>query len=108
MSKDPRLEQVTPHSTVEKLLANAKDREKKEELSKEEMKDFRRAVNAVMSTKNGKLFWKMSKRVMKIDMIDHDYNPINMAVSKAYRNYYNFILNMLSEDVRIELGREGS
>lgn len=102
-----KLKKLVPSSTVEKLQQLAQERKDNLELSKEEMREFKKAANSILSSKNGKLFWKMSKRIMKIDAIDQDFSPVNMAVSKAYRNYYNFIMQMLNPDVRMELDREG-
>ena len=102
-----KLKKLVPSSTVEKLQQLAQERKDNLELTKEEMRDFKKVINSMMASKNGRFFWKMSKKIMRIDTIDHDYTPINMAVSKAYRNYYNFIMQMLDADVRIELDREG-
>jgi uncharacterized protein YnzC (UPF0291/DUF896 family) len=95
-----------PSSTVERLLAKAEDRQKQEELTQEELKDFQRAVNSILSSKNGKLFWKMSRKIMKVDKVSNDFTPINMAVEKAYLNYHNFVMKFLDPEIRAELIRE--
>jgi seryl-tRNA synthetase len=99
-------ERKVPENTVERLLALAEEKKAQDELTKEEMAEFKKATNSIMSSKNGRFFWKMSKKMMKIDKMDHDFTPVNMAVAKAYRNYYLMINNMLSADVRAEIDRE--
>ena len=93
-------------STVERLQAQAEERKKQEELTKEELKEFKKAVNTILSSKTGKLFWKMTRKIMKIDKVDRDFTPINMAVEKAYRNYHNLVMKLANEDVRAEFYRE--
>lgn len=93
-------------STVERLQERAEERRKQDELTKEELKEFQKAVNTILSSKAGKLFWKMTRKIMKIDKVDRDFTPINMAVEKAYRNYHNMVMRMASEDVRAEFYRE--
>jgi hypothetical protein len=99
MMEDPGKKIIS--NTVERLIENAEEKKRQDALTKEEMDDLRKAVNSILSSKDGKLFWRMSKKMMKIDAVDHDYGPINMAVAKAYRNYYNVIMNMVEPDVRI-------
>lgn len=101
------IDRITPPSTVEKILQMAEEKKERIELSKEEMKDFKKAVNSLMYSKNFKLFWRMSKKLMKIDSVDQDFTPINMAVAKAYRNYYQMIMNLCDSDVRADVMRDG-
>ena len=104
--KDGTETKPIPSSTVERLLAKAEDRQKQEELTKEELKDFQRAINSILASKNGKLFWKISRKIMKVDKVSNDFTPINMAVEKAYLNYHNFVMRYLDKDIRAELLQE--
>jgi hypothetical protein len=99
-------EKPTPSSTVERLLAKADERQRQEELTKEELKEFQRAANSILSSKDGKLFWKISRKIMKVDKVSNDFTPINMAVEKAYLNYHNFVMKFLDPEIRAELLRE--
>ena len=91
---------------VSRLMEKAKEQEKQEELSKEEMDKLRECANRLLSSEDGIFFWRKMKKVMRIDLVNKDFNPLIMAGEKAMRNVYLSVMKLLDTDViqKIERG----
>lgn len=92
-------------SVVDDLIAKAEMEKKQEELSKEELDQLKGAVNRLLSSPDGIFFWRKMKKVMRIDLVNKDFNPLIMAGEKAMRNVYLSVMKLLDADVIQQIER---
>jgi len=90
---------------VSRLMEKAKEQEKQEELSKEEMDKLRECVNRLLSSEDGIFFWRKMRKVMRIYSINADLSPLVMAGEKALRNVYLSVWKLLDKDVQEKIER---
>ncbi len=90
---------------VSRLMEKAKEQEKQEELSKEEMEQFKGCVNRLLSSEDGIFFWRKMRKVMRIYSINADLSPLVMAGEKALRNVYLSVWKLLDKDVQEKIER---
>lgn len=90
---------------VSRLMEKAKEQEKQEELSKEEMEKLKECVNRLLSSEDGIFFWRKMRKVMRIYSINADLSPLVMAGEKALRNVYLSVWKLLDKDVQEKIER---
>lgn len=103
---DSRSQEQVVSSTVERLLLNAVKREEQQALSKEEFAEFKKVANSVLSTRNGKFFWKYIRKLSGITKPSNNFNPVYMAARQEMQNLDIIISGLLNPDVRNQLNEE--
>lgn len=100
------VKQEQVHSTVEKLLLKAAGQDEQVKLSKEEFAEFKKVANNVLSSRNGKFFWKMIRKLSGITKPSSNFNPVAMAARQEMQNLDIIITGLLNADVRNKLNEE--
>lgn len=91
-------------STVMKLLRAARERDEKKEIVKEVEAEYRKALNAVASTKNGQFVLKYLLKASGINSVDYGSDIVKMADARGRRNYFlEMVWNYLSPASKQEI-----
>ena len=99
------MKQTPNSSTADKLIKKAEEQAKRNNLSKSEYLDLKRACRAVFATRNGR---KLGYAWMKMSGIysypKNNSNPIVMGETNGRAELYAFfVLNMVSHEQRMEI-----
>lgn len=100
----------SPQQTVEKLLKQAQEREERNELSKKEFAELKKACRGVFSTRNGKVLAQAMMKFSGIYRINKEMNnPYVMGRERGQEfMYLFFVKGMLSSEQlsQIEITKE--
>ena len=86
-------------STAEKLLEQAMEKKQQELLSKEEMLEFKKCASRLLSSRDGKFFWRKMMKIMRVNEVNGNFNPIHMASEKTLRNLHLTVMGLLDPEV---------
>lgn len=96
--------QAFMQSTVGQMIKNAAQAEKQEELNKEEIKELKKALNQIFTSKPGKLFYKYLVRFCELHTFDVTINPAKLLKDSGKREIYNKLIRpYLDKTTIIEL-----
>ena len=99
------MEQKQDRSTADKLLDRAKQLVERQELSKEDFSELRRACRSLFSTRNGQIVARAMMRLSGIYRIPKNLlNPYVMGEERGREFMYLFLVkNMLSSEAMLQI-----
>jgi len=91
-------------STAERLMKKAKEKEKQEELKIEAAEEWKKLVNSIAASENGKTFLKFMVKASGVFNIDSQLNPAKLVEDRGRKEFYlKFIRPYLETSIRSEI-----
>ncbi len=75
-------------STAEKLMAQAREREREKEIAIENLEEYRKALNDLAQSNNGKLVFKILIKALGVFAVKPNRDGMALVGDKALRDFY--------------------
>tara|TARA_R110000782_G_scaffold250267_1_gene337517 strand:+ start:132 stop:446 length:315 start_codon:yes stop_codon:yes gene_type:complete len=90
--------------TIDKMLSKKAEEERQILLLKEEIEDYRKAINRIFSTDDGKYFLNKMKVACGLNLFDKELNPAKLIEDRGRRGvWFDLIRPYLDKDILREL-----
>jgi hypothetical protein len=100
----PQSTEQFAQSTVTRLLNEAADRKRQEEITKEELEELKKCVNRIFASRDGQFFGKCLVRFCGVFKVDTETNSVKLVEDNGKKKVYlQFIRPLLDKTLRMEI-----